>query len=298
MEGGFGLFGDPDDLQARLSELAESMQGAQKVAFADQAIQLAVTMTVQNTGGTDALVVAPSTLSIVGSPVVLLVGLVALVLRRPLAVSRRDLAVIGTELLKEVRNRLRFLENVGLSYLSLMRPGPTLSGGEAQRIRLASQLGAELSGVLYILDEPSIGLHQRDNQRLLDTLVRLRDLGNSVIVVEHDRETMEQADWVVDFGPGAGVHGGEIVFSGRPDALVKADGAQRAASRIVSRWARGMGAPSKARGDQRFRNRGSTGWPATRPVAAVAAGEDGIMAGSPLLHAHTPLFCAGYSDVN
>ena len=133
-------------------------------------------------------------------------------------------AVIGEELLKEIRNRLGFLLNVGLSYLSLMRQGPTLSGGEAQRIRLASQLGSQLSGVLYILDEPSIGLHQRDNLRLLQTLEQLRDGGNSVIVVEHDQETMEKADWIVDFGPGAGSEGGEILFSGRPSELLEAEG--------------------------------------------------------------------------
>ena len=125
-------------------------------------------------------------------------------------------ATIAVELLKEIGNRLRFLLDVGLGYLTLDRPGPTLSGGESQRIRLASQMGSELTGVIYILDEPSIGLHQRDNARLLSTLKRLRDLGNSVIVVEHDEETMEEADWLVDFGPGAGELGGEIVASGTP----------------------------------------------------------------------------------
>ncbi|RZA25627.1 MAG: excinuclease ABC subunit UvrA [Proteobacteria bacterium] len=122
--------------------------------------------------------------------------------------------VIARELLKEISNRLNFLVNVGLNYLTLDRRGPTLSGGEAQRIRLASQIGSELTGVLYILDEPSIGLHQRDNQKLLSTLEHLRNLGNSLIVVEHDQETIEAADWVVDFGPGAGIQGGEIVASG------------------------------------------------------------------------------------
>ena len=125
-------------------------------------------------------------------------------------------AVIGKDLVREIAGRLQFLVNVGLEYLSLNRPGPSLSGGEMQRIRLASQLGSELSGVLYVLDEPSIGLHPRDNQRLLATLERLRDMGNSVVVVEHDADTMESADWVVDFGPGAGRKGGEIVFSGTP----------------------------------------------------------------------------------
>ncbi|HUC07574.1 MAG TPA: excinuclease ABC subunit UvrA, partial [Solirubrobacterales bacterium] len=127
---------------------------------------------------------------------------------------------IATELLKEIRNRLTFLLDVGLGYLTLDRPGPTLSGGESQRIRLASQMGSELTGVIYILDEPSIGLHQRDNARLLSTLKRLRDLGNSVIVVEHDQETMEDADWLVDFGPGAGILGGDVVASGTPKQVM------------------------------------------------------------------------------
>jgi len=128
-------------------------------------------------------------------------------------------AVIGAELLKEITNRLRFLRDVGLNYLSLHRLAPTLSGGEAQRIRLASQIGSELTGVVYILDEPSIGLHSRDNVKLIGALRHLRDLGNSVIVVEHDRETIEAADYLVDFGPGAGVHGGEIVAAGTPAEL-------------------------------------------------------------------------------
>ncbi len=128
-------------------------------------------------------------------------------------------AKIADELLKEIRNRLKFLLDVGLGYLTLDRPGPSLSGGESQRIRLASQMGSELTGVIYILDEPSIGLHQRDNGKLLATLKRLRDIGNSVIVVEHDEETMEQADFVIDFGPGAGAHGGEIVAQGTPDEV-------------------------------------------------------------------------------
>ena len=131
--------------------------------------------------------------------------------------------VIAVELLKEIGNRLRFLLDVGLGYLTLDRPGPTLSGGESQRIRLASQMGSELTGVIYILDEPSIGLHQRDNARLLATLKRLRDLGNSVIVVEHDEETMEEADYLVDFGPGAGELGGEIVAAGTPREVMKVE---------------------------------------------------------------------------
>ena len=128
---------------------------------------------------------------------------------------------IATEILKEICNRLNFLVSVGLSYLSLDRLGPTLSGGESQRIRLASQVGSELSGVIYILDEPSIGLHQRDNEKLLNTLCRMRDIGNTVVVVEHDEETIRLADYVVDFGPGAGVQGGHIVHAGTPKSLEK-----------------------------------------------------------------------------
>ncbi|MEA2697181.1 MAG: excinuclease subunit, partial [Myxococcales bacterium] len=131
-------------------------------------------------------------------------------------------AQIASEILKEVNARLGFLLDVGLEYLTLDRAAASLSGGEAQRIRLASQLGSELSGVMYVLDEPSIGLHQRDNLRLIATLRRLRDLGNSVIVVEHDAETIESADYVVDFGPGAGRLGGRVVSEGSPDQL-KAD---------------------------------------------------------------------------
>jgi len=127
---------------------------------------------------------------------------------------------IAAKIVKEVRQRLQFLVNVGLDYLTLDRKAGSLSGGEAQRIRLASQIGAGLVGVMYILDEPSIGLHQRDNERLLSTLTRLRDLGNTVIVIEHDEEAIRRADHVVDMGPGAGVHGGEIVFSGKPEDLV------------------------------------------------------------------------------
>src|SRR5208283_3304580 len=121
---------------------------------------------------------------------------------------------IADELLKEIRGRLRFLTDVGLHYLALDRAAPSLSGGEAQRIRLASQVGAGLVGVLYILDEPSIGLHPRDNDRLIATLQKLRDAGNTVIVVEHDEDTMRAADWLVDFGPGPGVKGGAIVAQG------------------------------------------------------------------------------------
>jgi excinuclease ABC subunit A len=130
-------------------------------------------------------------------------------------------ATIAVELLKEIRNRLRFLVDVGLSYLTLDRAAPSLSGGEGQRIRLASQIGSELTGVIYVLDEPSIGLHQRDNRKLLAALKRLRDIGNSVVVVEHDREAMEECDWLIDFGPGAGRHGGEVVAAGTPKEVRK-----------------------------------------------------------------------------
>jgi len=128
---------------------------------------------------------------------------------------------IAVEVLKEIRGRLEFLASVGLGYLSLDRAGPSLSGGESQRIRLASQVGSELTGVIYILDEPSIGLHQRDNRRLLTTLERMRDIGNTVVVVEHDEETIRAADHVIDFGPGAGVAGGRIVHAGTPESLMR-----------------------------------------------------------------------------
>ncbi len=128
---------------------------------------------------------------------------------------------IASQILKEINSRLNFLKNVGLDYLTLERSAGTLSGGEAQRIRLATQIGSALTGVMYILDEPSIGLHQRDNQRLIDTLTYLRDLKNSVIVVEHDEQTLRTADWIVDIGPGAGVHGGAVVASGTPEQVMK-----------------------------------------------------------------------------
>lgn len=131
-------------------------------------------------------------------------------------------AKIAGEVLKEIRARLGFLNDVGLDYLTLSRAAATLSGGEAQRIRLATQIGSGLVGVMYVLDEPSIGLHQRDNERLIETLHHLRDLGNTLIVVEHDEETIEKADWVVDIGPGAGEHGGEVIYSGPAAKLVDA----------------------------------------------------------------------------
>ena len=123
---------------------------------------------------------------------------------------------IAKDVLKEIRERLQFLLDVGLTYLSLNRPSKSLSGGESQRIRLATQIGSQLQGITYILDEPSIGLHQRDNQRLIGALQNLRDIGNSVLVVEHDKDIMLAADYLVDIGPKAGKHGGEIVAMGTP----------------------------------------------------------------------------------
>jgi len=131
--------------------------------------------------------------------------------------------IIATQILKEVRARLGFMVAVGLDYLTLERPAGTLAGGEAQRIRLATQIGSQLTGVLYVLDEPSIGLHQRDNRRLLMTLKHLRDRGNTVIVVEHDEETMRESDYIVDLGPGAGAHGGRVVVAGPPEAVARCD---------------------------------------------------------------------------
>ena len=138
---------------------------------------------------------------------------------KQVTLNKRE-AQIAERVMKEVHARLGFLLDVGLDYLSLDRPAATLSGGEAQRIRLATQIGSGLVGVLYVLDEPSIGLHQRDNRRLIETLTRLRDLGNTLIVVEHDEETIRTADWIVDIGPGAGEHGGKVVVSGSYEELI------------------------------------------------------------------------------
>lgn len=132
----------------------------------------------------------------------------------------KEKTAIAEMVLKEIRNRLQFLKDVGLEYLTLDRLAGTLSGGEAQRIRLATQIGSKLSGVLYVLDEPSIGLHQRDNAKLIHTLKNMRDLGNSLIIVEHDEETMLASDWIVDIGPGAGNHGGQVIFNGEPQAIL------------------------------------------------------------------------------
>ncbi len=140
-----------------------------------------------------------------------------------LKLTQRE-AAIADLILKEIRSRLGFLKSVGLDYLTLSRSSGTLSGGESQRIRLATQIGSSLTGVLYILDEPSIGLHQRDNSKLIETLKRLRDLGNTLIVVEHDEDTMRQADWLVDIGPGPGIHGGEVVYSGEFDGVLTCEG--------------------------------------------------------------------------
>ena len=144
----------------------------------------------------------------------------ALEFMRGLTLSEREMK-IAEQVLKEIDARLQFLLDVGLDYLTLSRAAGTLSGGEAQRIRLATQIGSGLVGVLYVLDEPSIGLHQRDNRRLIDTLTTLRDMGNTLIVVEHDEDTMREADWIVDVGPGAGEHGGQVVHSGTYDELLK-----------------------------------------------------------------------------
>ena len=135
-----------------------------------------------------------------------------------LELSKKD-EMIAEQILKETNKRLQFLMDVGLEYLTLSRAAGTLSGGEAQRIRLATQIGSGLTGVLYILDEPSIGLHQRDNDKLLATLKKLRDLGNTLIVVEHDEDTMYAADQIIDIGPGAGVHGGKVMAQGTAEEV-------------------------------------------------------------------------------
>ena len=163
-----------------------------------------------------------------------------------LALDERE-RTIADKVVQEIGDRLRFLDDVGVGYLTLDRSSATLSGGESQRIRLATQIGSKLMGVLYVLDEPSIGLHQRDNARLIATLQGMRDLGNSVLVVEHDEETIRAADWVIDLGPGAGVHGGEVVAAGHAgaDRGRSADVAHR---RVPARRARGAGAGRAARG--------------------------------------------------
>jgi excinuclease ABC subunit A len=166
----------------------------------------------------------------------------------PIELSERE-EMIAERLLKEIRARLGFLVDVGLDYLTLSRPAGTLAGGEAQRIRLATQIGSGLVGVLYILDEPSIGLHQRDNRRLLDTLIRLRDLGNTLIVVEHDEATIIEADHIVDIGPGAGEHGGRIVYSGDLKGLL---GAQESLTGAYLSGRRSIPAPASRRKPDRW----------------------------------------------
>ena len=164
---------------------------------------------------------------------------------------------IARQVLKEIRARLGFLVDVGLDYLTLDRASGTLSGGEAQRIRLATQIGSSLMGVLYILDEPSIGLHQRDNARLIATLVRLRDLGNTLIVVEHDEETIRSADWVIDIGPGAGEHGGELIHSGPLDELLRNQRSDH--RRLPARRPVGAGAAASSRGQRGVADRARRG---------------------------------------
>jgi excinuclease ABC subunit A len=164
-----------------------------------------------------------------------------------LKLSKRD-ETIAARVLKEVNERLQFLVDVGLHYLSLDRAAGTLAGGEAQRIRLATQIGSGLTGVLYVLDEPSIGLHQRDNERLIGTLIRLRDLGNTLIVVEHDEETIRKADWIVDIGPGAGEHGGEVVVSGKLADLIKS---KKSITGAYISGAKSIAVPQVRRGQER-----------------------------------------------
>ena len=166
---------------------------------------------------------------------------------------------IAERILKEINERLTFLVNVGLDYLSLNRSAGTLSGGESQRIRLASQIGSGLTGVLYVLDEPSIGLHQRDNNRLLETLHRLRDLGNTVLVVEHDEDAIRQADYLIDMGPGAGVHGGTIIAKGTPDQVFKAENSLTADYMTGRREIAVPGKRRKGKKGQAIRLQGSTG---------------------------------------
>src|SRR5678809_677172 len=144
----------------------------------------------------------------------------ALATARNIRLNGRE-AIIAGRIVHEIVERLQFLDAVGLGYISLNRSAATLSGGEGQRIRLATQIGSKLRGVLYVLDEPSIGLHPRDNERLLETLAHLRDMGNTVLVVEHDAETIERADYVIDLGPGAGRLGGALVASGEPKAIAR-----------------------------------------------------------------------------
>ena len=161
--------------------------------------------------------------------------------------------IVTRDIVPQIRERLKFMDHVGLGYLSLDRPTKTLSGGEAQRIRLASQLGTNLAGVLYVLDEPSIGLHARDNQRLISTLLSLRDKGNTLLVVEHDDELMERADLIIDLGPAAGVHGGELLARGTPEEI-RANGSSLTGVFLA------RGIPHPLRGSYRPVGKGDTGW--------------------------------------
>ena len=171
--------------------------------------------------------------------------------------------LIAKEIIKQIRTRLQFLVDVGLDYLTLSRAAGTLSGGEAQRIRLATQIGSGLVGVLYVLDEPSIGLHQKDNLKLLDTLRHLTDIGNTLVVVEHDEETMYAADHIVDIGPGAGVHGGELVASGDVEAIKKVkdsvtgqylSGAKKISSKLQYRTGNGKKITIKGAAENNLKN--------------------------------------------
>ena len=210
---------------------------------------------------------------------------------------------IGERVLKEIQERLNFLLDVGLDYLSLDRPSGSLSGGEAQRIRLATQIGAGLVGVLYVLDEPSIGLHQRDNHRLIETLVRLKDLGNTLIVVEHDEDTIRVADWVVDIGPGAGEHGGQVVHSGtrrrtcssHPDSMTGQYLSGRREIPVPER------APSAHRGPRADRARRPGAQPAGRrrdvPARALRRGHRRLRLGQVDPGQRHPLHLAGQADL-
>ena len=164
--------------------------------------------------------------------------------------------LIASRIMREIRDRLHFLHDVGVGYLTLGRSAATLSGGEGQRIRLATQIGSNLTGVLYVLDEPSIGLHQRDNRALLSTLARLRDLGNTVVVVEHDEETIRTADYVIDLGPGAGEHGGHVIFQGTPQALLEGNGSNGSNGSMTGAYLRGE-RTIKTPGSRRPATRGS-----------------------------------------
>ena len=179
--------------------------------------------------------------------------------------------LIAVRVLREIRERLSFLDDVGVGYLSLDRAAATLSGGEAQRIRLATQIGSSLVGVLYILDEPSIGLHQRDNRRLIETLTRLRDLGNTVVIVEHDEDTMRASDWLIDMGLGAGEHGGRVIAEGTPEEV------ERNTESITGGVRRAAGARDRAG------LAGRDGRSPARPgyLAAEARGRAGVGAGVP-----------------